>query len=182
MNLAVNARDAMPTGGRLLIQTRDVTLGSGAPHASSDRKHGRYAQLMVTDTGTGMTDEVRNKIFEPFFTTKGVGKGTGLGLAVVHGVVEQCGGYIEVTSAVGVGTTFSLFVPVATEVLVGASSGIVRVAIRGTETVLLVEDDDPVRMIARIALETQGYQVLDAGSGPAVLRLVEEYPGLFTCW
>ncbi|QJW93321.1 PAS domain S-box protein [Frigoriglobus tundricola] len=177
MNLAVNARDAMPTGGRLLIQTRDVAVGPDARAGGSGPEPGRYAQLTVTDSGTGMTDEVKSKIFEPFFTTKEPGKGTGLGLAVVHGVVEQCGGHITVTSAVGAGTTFNLLFPVVAEASGPGASGITWAAARGTETVLLVEDDAPVRAIARTALETQGYKVLDAASGGAAIRLAEGHSG-----
>lgn len=177
MNLAVNARDAMPTGGRLTIETRYVTIGDDDPLAAPGTKPGRYARLRVADTGHGMTEEVRSKIFEPFFTTKGVGKGTGLGLAVVHGVVEQCGGHIGVSSTVGVGTTFALLFPVATEAAAGPSSAVVRLAARGTETVLLVEDEDTVRTIARIALTIQGFTVLEAGSGAGAIRLAADHPG-----
>jgi PAS domain S-box-containing protein len=174
MNLGVNARDAMPTGGRLTLETRSVTVGAGASGRDPNLKPGRYAQLSVTDTGHGMSEEVKGKIFEPFFTTKGVGKGTGLGLAVVHGVVEQCGGHIRVDSAVGRGTTFELLFPVAEQPPdAPAASGAYKLVSRGTETVLLVEDEEAVRTIARLALETQGYRVLVAASGQEALRLTE---------
>ncbi|MFO0805105.1 MAG: PAS domain S-box protein [Gemmataceae bacterium] len=177
MNLAVNARDAMPAGGRLTVETREVAIGDDDARVYPGVKPGRYARLRVADTGHGMPEEVKNKIFEPFFTTKGVGKGTGLGLAVVHGVVEQCGGHIRLESAVGVGTTFTLLFPMVTEARVGPASGGVRIAVRGTETVLLVEDEDAVRAIARIALTMQGFTVLEAERGVDAIQLAAEHPG-----
>ncbi len=177
MNLVVNARDAMPNGGRLTIETRNVTLGAEDLTGDPDLKPGPYARLTVTDTGCGMPDEVRAKIFEPFFTTKEVGKGTGLGLAVVHGVVKLCGGQIGVESQVGVGTAFQLHFPAAPEEPVGAASGIQKIPMRGTETVLLVEDEEAVRRIACISLETQGYTVLVAGGGTEAIRVAKEHSG-----
>jgi PAS domain S-box-containing protein len=177
MNLAVNARDAMPTGGRLTVETRTVTVGGDGLCAPPGVKPGRYARLSVADTGLGMTEEVRNKVFEPFFTTKGVGRGTGLGLAVVHGVVAQCGGHIGVVSTPGVGTTFTLLFPVAMKATTGSGSGVVRLGVRGTETVLLVEDEEAVRTIARIALTMHGFTVLDAGHGADAIRLAADHPG-----
>jgi nitrogen-specific signal transduction histidine kinase len=169
MNLVVNARDAMPTGGRLTIETSTVlsTEGSGA----------ELACLSISDTGQGMSDEVKEKIFEPFFTTKGVGKGTGLGLAVVHGVVTQNGGTISIESKIGVGTTFQILLPLT---MAPPSKTVVdstRYASRGTETVLLVEDDKAVRRITRIALQSKGYTVLEASGGAAGLEQAETYPG-----
>ncbi|MDY3560118.1 PAS domain S-box protein [Gemmata sp. JC673] len=159
MNLVVNARDAMPTGGRLTVETRNV-----------ERDGARHVLLSVTDTGCGMSDEVKSRLFEPFFTTKGAGRGTGLGLAVVHGVVEQAGGRIEVDSAVGRGTTFRVYFPAA-----GGGPGSSGVAAPlpavpdGTETVLLVEDDAEVRALAREVLRERGYTVLEApGAGEAL--------------
>lgn len=169
MNLVVNARDAMPTGGRLTLETATVAPPSADPV--------RFARLSVSDTGQGMTDEVKEKVFEPFFTTKGVGKGTGLGLAVVHGVITQSGGQITVESAVGVGTTFRLLLPLVEAEAAGAPSDTRLVATRGAETVLLVEDEEAVRMIARLALEMQGYTVLEADGGAAALRWAETHPG-----
>ncbi|MFO1001909.1 MAG: PAS domain S-box protein [Planctomycetaceae bacterium] len=169
MNLVVNARDAMPTGGRLTIET------SVLPAAGSESS--LFACLAVSDTGQGVSDEVKEKIFEPFFTTKGVGKGTGLGLAVVHGVVTQSGGQITMESSVGVGTTFRVVMPMVSDSSSSHAVESTRFATRGTETVLLVEDDKAVRRIAKISLQSQGYKVLEASDGSAGLRQAETYPG-----
>ncbi|OWK38641.1 diguanylate cyclase/phosphodiesterase (GGDEF & EAL domains) with PAS/PAC sensor(s) [Fimbriiglobus ruber] len=179
MNLAVNARDAMPTGGRLDIETRAVDLDETDRAVYPDLKPGRYTELAVTDTGCGMTPEVRAKIFEPFFTTKDVGQGTGLGLAVVHGIIAQVGGAIAVGSEVGVGTTIRVLFPVAGVAAVSPTPDGPRPLplLRGTETVLLVEDEEAVRAIARVALESQGYTVLLASRGPQAVRTVETHPG-----
>jgi len=169
MNLMVNARDAMPTGGRLTIETTTVAPGAGDATP--------FAHLSVSDNGQGMTDEVKGKIFEPFFTTKGVGKGTGLGLAVVQGVVIQNGGRIEIESAVGVGTTFRLLLPLVNVEVAGTAAETTRLASEGDETVLLVEDEEAVRMVARISLEMQGYTVLEADGGAEAARHAKEHPG-----
>jgi PAS domain S-box-containing protein len=174
MNLCVNARDAMPNGGRLTIETRHVKIDSKDRAGVTNLKEGHYARLSVTDTGQGMTEELMSKIFEPFFTTKGVGQGTGLGLAVVHGVVEQCGGSIQVQSKVGAGTTFKLYFPIVEESMQGATTITQKVPSRGTETILLVEDESAVRTIARMALETQGYRVLEVERGNEALRIATE--------
>ncbi|WP_439628546.1 ATP-binding protein [Gemmata sp.] len=171
VNLAVNARDAMPRGGRLTVRTRNVEVAAGA-----DRRPGRYAELAVSDTGTGMTDGVRAKLFEPFFTTKGVGQGTGLGLATVHGIVSQAGGHVGVETKLGEGTTFSVLLPAvdgpdprAPGPRAGAGPG----APRGSELVLLVEDELAVRRLARAALEGVGYRVLEAASGAEAVRIAD---------
>ncbi len=177
MNLVVNARDAMPRGGRLTCQTRAVQIGSNDGLNFPDLEPGHYSELKVTDTGTGISPEVIGKVFEPFFTTREVGKGTGLGLAVAHGVVKQCGGHISVESSPGFGTTFTILLPAIGEVSTGPDQDQSKPATQGLETVLLVEDEDSVRRIARIALEAQGYTVLVAGSGSGAMQLVEEYPG-----
>ncbi len=169
MNLVVNARDAMPTGGRLTIETSTVESGEGAAS--------QLARLAVRDTGHGMSDEVKEKIFEPFFTTKGVGMGTGLGLAVVHGVVTQSGGHVVIQSEVGVGTTFQILLPLVIDPPPKAFVDSNRYASRGTETVLLVEDDKAVRTITRISLQSQGYTVVEASDGLAGLQQAETYPG-----
>ncbi|MFO0937381.1 MAG: PAS domain S-box protein [Gemmataceae bacterium] len=176
MNLVVNARDAMPAGGKLIIETHDVTIGPDDSVSLNDLKPGRYSRLSVSDNGQGMTEEVKGKIFEPFFTTKGVGKGTGLGLAVVHGVIKQCGGHISVNSKVGMGTTVNLLFPVAKELAERPATDPNKFAARGNETVLLVEDEDAVRMIARLSLESQGYKVLEAGQGSDAIQLLKEWP------
>jgi PAS domain S-box-containing protein len=176
MNLAVNARDAMPRGGRLTIETRDVRLGAEDAANYSDLRPGRYVQLAVSDTGVGMTDEVKSRVFEPFFTTKEAGKGTGLGLAMVYGAVKAHGGHIGVYSELGVGTTFKILLP-TTQESAGPRSGEVRIAPRGAETVLLVEDDASVRRLARLALETQGYAILEADCGADAVRMANAHAG-----
>ncbi len=172
MNLAVNARDAMPTGGRLTIETRMVTIGEDGERVATNTVPGRYAVLRVADTGCGMTAEVREKIFEPFFTTKGIGKGTGLGLAVVHGIVQQSGGKITVDSTVGVGTTFQILLPAVKVENREAPMRESAEVTRGTETVLVVEDEDAVRTLVQVALEAQGYRVLSASGGREARELL----------
>jgi two-component system, cell cycle sensor histidine kinase and response regulator CckA len=176
MNLAVNARDIMPTGGKLTIQTSPVTLDETAAAFGAGAKPGRYVLLAVTDAGAGMTPEVQAQIFEPFFTTKGAGKGTGLGLATVYKIVEQSGGFIFVDSDPGRGTTFKLYFPVA-EGPASTSHIDTKPLTRGTETILLVEDEDAVRTIVRTVLQQAGYTVLDAGRGSVALRLAGEHAG-----
>jgi two-component system, cell cycle sensor histidine kinase and response regulator CckA len=173
LNLAVNARDAMPGGGRLTITTREVEFGVGAP----DVPPGRYAELAVSDTGCGMNEDLKANIFEPFFTTKEVGKGTGLGLATVYGIVKTCGGHIRVDSKPGAGTRFTILIPFTTDMPTGPLSGLKGLAPRGAETLLLVEDEESVRRFARIALQAQGYKVLEAGDGTEALRVADEFAG-----
>ncbi len=176
MNLAVNARDAMPRGGKLTFETRDVRLRDDDAATYPDLKVGDYIQLAVSDTGCGMTEEVQAKVFEPFFTTKEVGKGTGLGLAMVYGVVKAHGGHVSVYSELGVGTTFKILLP-ATRAVAGRNSEEVQLETSGTETVLLAEDEDNVRRLARQSLESHGYVVLEACNGSEALRIAKEHTG-----
>jgi CheY-like chemotaxis protein len=179
MNLVVNARDAMPNGGRLTIETRAMHGSPGDSLSYPDLSAGDYAQLSVSDTGLGMDEEVKSRIFEPFYTTKGVGKGTGLGLSVVHGVITQCGGRVDVESAPGQGTTFSLLFPAVNESALEHEHEGTRREANGTETVLLVEDDINVRTVAKIALESKGYTVLEASCGAAAVQIAEDAPASF---
>jgi len=163
MNLAVNARDAMPQGGALTISTCNIDLDEESCQQYPGCKPGSYVALAINDTGCGMTPEVKARIFEPFFTTKEVGKGTGLGLATVYGIVKQSEGYIAVDSTVGAGTTFTVFLPAVMETQVSTQPDHADMAVRrGNETILLVEDEDNVRRLARLILEAHGYTVLEA--------------------
>ena len=178
LNLVVNARDAMPRGGKLTIATRNVKLDDGYAGTHAEVEPGRYVLLSVSDTGHGMTEAVRARIFEPFFTTKETGKGTGLGLATVFGVIKQSGGHIEVYSEPGRGTTFKIYLPEAAEPD-GARRPLSAVLPppRGTETVLLVEDEEAVRALTRLVLREWGYQVLEASSGEEGLRVAQQHAG-----
>jgi two-component system, cell cycle sensor histidine kinase and response regulator CckA len=174
MNLVVNARDAMPNGGQLTIATSDVTLDEN--HAPA--RPGDYVMLSVTDTGGGMTDEVKAHLFEPFFTTKPKGKGTGLGLATCHTIIQQSGGHIGVCSEVGLGTTFQIYFPRAEESLDVTPSPFPSGPLpHGTETLLVVEDEPAVRQLTRRVLETQGYVVLSFSNGQDALRAVRKHKG-----
>ncbi|QJW94004.1 PAS domain-containing hybrid sensor histidine kinase/response regulator [Frigoriglobus tundricola] len=177
MNLAVNARDAMPRGGRLTIETRNVRLGPGDAAAYPDLPPGPYVQLAVSDTGVGMTDEVKARVFEPFFTTKEPGAGTGLGLAMAYGAVKTHNGHITVYSETNVGTTFKILLPATGDAPSGPLSGERRPAPRGAETVLLAEDDDTVRKFARLVLEMQGYAVIEGAGGADALRAATGHSG-----
>ena len=180
MNLAVNARDAMPKGGRLTIETANVTLDEGYARLHASATPGDYVMLAISDTGGGMDADTQSHIFEPFYTTKGP-KGTGLGLSTVYGIVKQSGGYIWVYSEAGKGTTFKIYLPrvsEAGEVAAAATAGAQTPAtLRGHETILLVEDEATVRQLARECLELQGYAVLEAPEGAAALQLAQAHPG-----
>jgi CheY-like chemotaxis protein len=177
MNLSLNARDAMPDGGTLSIETANVTL-SEVDAPAQDLAPGRYAMLAVRDTGVGMDAEMQAHIFEPFFTTKETGKGTGLGLATVLGIVEQSGGAIRCQSEPGRGTSFKIFLPAveAPDSGGGPAGGLAK-APKGSEIILVVEDEDAVRKLARVVLEASGYVVLDARNGREGLALCEVHPG-----
>jgi len=165
MNLVVNARDSMTEGGKLTIETDNVDVDEEFTMLHPGIPRGSYVCLSVTDAGCGMSEEVQERIFEPFFTTKEKGKGTGLGLATVHGIVRQSGGYILVDSEVGVGTTFEIYLPlIGTAAETGPESR-EAAPTRGWETVLLVEDQAAVRQLTEEMLRTNGYQVLSANSG-----------------
>ena len=179
MNLAVNARDAMPNGGKLTLETGNVDLDESYATDHYPARAGPFVMLAVSDTGTGMSEATQAHMFEPFFTTKEKGKGTGLGLATVYGIVKQSGGFIWVYSEVGHGTTFKLYLPRVQELAERASQPAQTPAraARGTETVLVVEDEAPVRSVARQVLERHGYTVLEAPSAEAALDIATRYSG-----
>ncbi len=178
MNLVVNAKDAMPTGGTLTLETANVDLDEGYVRSHPGARLGRYVRLAVRDTGTGMDEKTRARIFEPFFTTKELGKGTGLGLATVYGIVKQSGGYIGVESELGKGTSFELHLPFVSCVEPCAESDPQAAGVlQGSETILLIEDDESLRSLGSDFLLQHGYEVLSAGSGADALRILEQQPG-----
>jgi PAS domain S-box-containing protein len=177
-NLAVNARDAMaPHGGRLTIELRRITIDSQALPANPDAYAGTFVRLAVTDTGCGMTPATQKRIFEPFFTTKDVGKGTGLGLATVFGITQQHHGWIEVESAPGQGSTFRVFLPALDEAPAATGPSHADIAMQGTETILLVEDEPAVLETAVRGLRSLGYRVITATNGPEALATWEQHAG-----
>ena len=178
VNLVINARDAMPSGGSLTIETVNADMDTSSTSEYSVVKAGNYVMLSVTDTGLGMTEEVRQRVFEPFFTTKGVGKGTGLGLSTVYGIVKQSDGYVWVYSEPGKGTTFKVYFP-ATAAPADAPrlSSPALITLRGTETVLLAEDAGGVRSLVRGLLREHGYTVIDTPDGPAALAAAAAHNG-----
>jgi two-component system cell cycle sensor histidine kinase/response regulator CckA len=176
LNLAVNARDAMPGGGRITIQTADVELDVAYARSHLDVRPGSYVLLAVKDTGCGMTEEIQARIFEPFFTTKEAGKGTGLGLSTVYGIVKQSGGHIEVDSTPGRGTTFRVYLPCGHgTVATGKPGRPVTKAGRSAGTVLIVEDEDMVRGMIRTVMQWNGYTILEARHGAEALALCEQF-------
>jgi len=182
MNMVVNARDAMPNGGKLTIATNNITLDENHAQTHSGAIPGDYVMLSVSDTGTGMTDEVKAHLFEAFFTTKPKGKGTGLGLATCQTVVQQSGGHIGVESKVGLGTTFNIYLPRVERALDVAARPIQTEPLRcGTETLMVVEDDPSLRRLARGVLEAHGYEVISASNGQAALHAAHEHKGSPIC-
>jgi two-component system cell cycle sensor histidine kinase/response regulator CckA len=175
LNLVVNARDAMPRGGHLTIETHNVDLDEEYVRHHVETQVGRYILLAITDTGKGMNEAIKARIFEPFFTTKEVGKGTGLGLSTVFGIIKQSGGHIEVYSEEGRGTTFKIYLP---RVPRGSSTSIGSVQSpipKGTETILVAEDEEGVRSLVRLALVSYGYNVLESQHGEEALEVFRNY-------
>jgi CheY-like chemotaxis protein len=176
LNLAVNARDAMPDGGKMTIRTEEVHLGEAKARDLGVMSPGCYVLLSVADTGCGLAEEVRAHLFEPFFTTKRPGGGTGLGLSTVYGIVKQSGGHIKVESTPGRGTTFTVYLPCSKERAEAATAGGDEPpAPGGRETILLVEDEAAVRALAGTLLRGAGYTVLEAGYGDDALRIAEQH-------
>jgi CheY-like chemotaxis protein len=178
VNLAVNARDAMPQGGALTIETANITLDQEYSRSHLALAPGPYVMLAVTDTGVGMGEEVLRHAFEPFFTTKGPGQGTGLGLATCYGIISQHGGNIQLYSEPGLGTSVKVYLPRASVEAIETPIGKTRAAApRGAETVLLAEDEETVRTLVARTLRAQGYTVLEATNGAEALAIVERHSG-----
>jgi nitrogen-specific signal transduction histidine kinase/ActR/RegA family two-component response regulator len=177
MNLALNARDAMPKGGVLTIGTSNVELGEQQVKGFLDLKPGRYVSLTVTDTGTGMTAETKRRLFEPFFTTKPPTEGTGLGLSMVYGIVKQHGGEVSFYSELGLGSTFKVYWPATEQPEEATASPEPRIPYHGTETILLVEDDERLRTLVRQMLLLQGYKVLETTQSSDAVGLVGKHDG-----
>jgi len=175
LNLVLNAQDAMPTGGRLAIETENIQVGYPAP---DEVEPGPYVQITVRDNGHGMDSDLQSRIFEPFFTTKKAGEGTGLGLSMVYGIVKQSGGHIRVESQIGKGTTFRIYLPeVAVSVPPMQAAAVRASAPRGCETILLAEDEDSVRTLVATYLQELGYHVLEACDGKAAMGVAQSYRG-----
>jgi CheY-like chemotaxis protein len=179
MNLSVNARDAMPRGGTLTISLDPKEVTEEYMKGHPEARAGEFVCIRVMDTGTGMDTATMARIFEPFFTTKEVGKGTGLGLATVYGIVTQHGGWIEVASEVGKGTVFTVFLPATDQPLPEPAEGQDTAAFvrGGSETILVVEDEPVLREMAHSILEESGYRIFQAGNGPQALKVWEQQGG-----
>jgi PAS domain S-box-containing protein len=176
MNLVVNAKDAMPNGGTLTIQTQNMELDE-SHRGQTFIRPGNYVMLSVSDTGTGMDKETQSRIFEPFFTTKEKGKGTGLGLSTVYGIIKQSGGYVMVHSEEGHGTSFQIYLPRVEGTTEKHVAPAAATAVGGTETILLVEDEESVRQLVRDTLDAKGYKVIEAGDGEAGLAAATKHQG-----
>ncbi|HET7544254.1 MAG TPA: response regulator [Polyangiaceae bacterium] len=174
INLAVNARDAMPEGGQLSIETCEVDVDAEMCRSHLDARPGRYLLLSVTDTGVGMSEGVRSRLFEPFFTTKGPGRGTGLGLSIIYGIVQQGGGFVLVDSGLGRGSTFRIYLPAVLEPPAAVGASAEPELAKGNETILLVEDEVLVRTLVSKFLHGQGYRVLSAARGSDAIQLAAE--------
>jgi two-component sensor histidine kinase len=177
MNLVVNARDAMPGGGRLTVETSNVNLDEEYAQRHADIVPGRYVQMAISDTGHGMNGQTQKHMFEPFFTTKEMGKGTGLGLSIVYGIVKQNGGDISVYSQEGQGTTFKIHLPAATgdSVNVSSENGSSEPSRKGTEVILVVEDEPEVRALIQTMLADHGYSVLKTETVHDAIQICREY-------
>jgi signal transduction histidine kinase len=175
MNLCLNGRDAMPAGGRLLIQTRNVEIDEGFCRAHSYGRPGEYIVLSVSDTGVGMDPASLDRLFEPFFTTKELGRGTGLGLATVYGIVKQHDGFVNVYTEAGQGTTFRVYLPAATGAAEPRRKAPTTAAVKGTETILVAEDHEALRELARHSLTSHGYSVILANDGEDAVRQFKEH-------
>ncbi len=177
MNLVVNAKDAMPAGGRLTIRTEQITVDENQRRSQQFIRPGHYITLGVSDTGTGMDRETQSRIFEPFFTTKEKGKGTGLGLSTVYGIVKQSGGYVMVQSELGRGTTFQIYLPLVEGAAEKHAVSVPDATLGGTETLLLVEDEESVRGLVRDTLAAKGYRVLEGENGEAGMAAAAAHAG-----
>lgn len=177
LNLAANARDAMPHGGRLHIATTKVELGEETICLPTSVQPGQYARLSVRDTGCGMSNDVLPHIFDPLFTTKDIEKGTGLGLSTVHDIIKRCGGHIHVSSTVGEGTIFHVYFPVVDELSAPAIDHDTLSMTKGHETLLLVEDNDLLRKTITMVLQHHGYNVLEAANGSVGVVMAENHQG-----
>lgn len=177
MNLAVNARDAMPKGGKLFIETRNENLDRAHNDKHFFVESGKYVVLMITDTGVGIEDEIKGRIFEPFFTTKEVGKGTGLGLSMVYGIVKQHDGYIHLYSEVGHGTTFKIYIPLVEKAAAAETEATQLPLLGGNETILVAEDEEALRKLSKDILETLGYKILLASDGEEAIEIFKANQG-----
>jgi CheY-like chemotaxis protein len=175
MNLCVNARDAMPHGGELEIQSKNVSIDVDAARKMTGFVPGNYTALVVSDTGTGMTKEIQGRLFEPFFTTKESGRGTGLGLSTVYGIVKQSGGYIRVDTELGRGSSFTIYLPAVDAPLTTTFTTDIEEAEGQGETILLVEDDDALRESIFTYLNLHGYKVLEASNGAEALSIANQH-------